>query len=65
LGILTIFHGLYSGGAQEATLETKVLTWHATDMTFLSEIEGLGIATFAIPHKIVANWFSWCMGDPQ
>lgn len=65
--MLAIFHGLWSGGGQEATLEMlrmlkirnvdiRVLTCDATDRRRLSEIEDLGIETFSAPHKIVANY---------
>jgi len=62
LRMLAIVHGLWRGGAQEATLEmlrllkgrdvdVTVLTCSGADKAFLSEIEELGIAVFETSYK--------------
>lgn len=65
--MLAIAHGLWRGGAQEATLEmlgllkrrdmdVRVLTSDSSENAFLSDLENLGVATFTAPAKIVANY---------
>lgn len=65
--VLAIAHGLWRGGGQEATLgilkmlkrrgiDIKVLTCTGANKTFLSDIEELGIPTFAASSQTVANY---------
>ena len=65
--MLAIAHGLWRGGAQEATLEMlsllrkrdidiSVLTCEKSERAFLSDLENLGISTLTAPEKIVANY---------
>jgi glycosyltransferase involved in cell wall biosynthesis len=67
LRMLAIVHGLWRGGAQEATLEmlsllkrrdvdVRVLTCSAADRAFLSEIKELGITVFETPYKAVSRY---------
>jgi glycosyltransferase involved in cell wall biosynthesis len=67
LRILAIVHGLWRGGAQEATLEIlkllktreieiSILISDSAERTFRSEIEHLGIATFTTRGKLVAHY---------
>jgi glycosyltransferase involved in cell wall biosynthesis len=68
--MLAIVHGLWRGGAQEATLEmlgllkkrdvdVRVLTCCEAERAFLSEIEELGITVFEAPYKASLRSLHW------
>jgi glycosyltransferase involved in cell wall biosynthesis len=71
--MLAIVHGLWRGGAQEATLEmlgllkkrdvdVRVLTCCDAERAFLSEIEELGITVFEAPYKASLRSLHWLQG---